>query len=247
MTTTQSKLVLCDFPAETGETRWPSFSPFVLEVATALRFARLPFEHRRIPIIELRRINAATGQLPVLKIGDELVADSTRILRRINEQLAPGALTKGLDSRNTGEAWLWEEFSDTALYPQVLATRWADDRGWPVPRKAFFGGLPPVVRDVVANMVRRKTLAALVGRDFTRAGLGACEERLYRVLDELDARAPRSGFWMGPEPSVADIGLFAQLHSLRLPHTTFRVKDVASRAHLSNWLDRVEAAVPAAV
>jgi glutathione S-transferase len=239
--TSSSKLVLCDFPAHTGEQRWRSFSPFVMQAEYALRFAQLPFEHRRMSVFRIKGLNP-TGQLPVLLVGDEPVADSTLILHRIDEQLAPGSLTRGLDPTRVAEAWLWEEFADTALYPQVLATRWADERGWPVPRKAFFGGMPPVLRDVIATVARRSTLRALEGRDFTRAGLAACEARLFRVLDHLEARAPERGFWLGETPSVADIGLFAQLHSLRLPQVAFRAEELARRIKLSRWLDRVEAA-----
>jgi glutathione S-transferase len=234
-------LTLCDFPAVTGHARWPSFSPFVLLVERALRLAKLPFQHDRISMLKIRSLNP-TGQLPVLLVDGEAIPDSTRILHRIEDTLAPGALTRGLDARAVGEAWLWEEFADTAVYPQVLATRWADDRGWPVPRKAFFGGMPPVIRNVVANLVRKKTLTALKGRDFTRAGLAECEARLQRVLDHLEARAPEQGFWLGEHPSVADLGLFAQLHSMRLPETAFRAGDISQRQRLSAWLDRVEAA-----
>ncbi len=232
-------LVLCDFPATTGVEGWASFSPYVLEVERALRLAKLPFEHRKVNMLRLKELNP-TGQLPVLIVGDEKVADSTRILHRI-EALAPGSMTGGLDARGVAEAWLWEEFADTALYPYVLATRWADDKGWPIPRKAFFGPLPPVIRSLVAASVRRETIAKLVGRDFLRSGLDACDERMHRVLDELEARAPTDGFWLGSRPSVADVGLFAHLHSLRLPLLPWRAEDIARRTRLSAWLDRVDA------
>lgn len=241
MTSGLPALKLCDFPASTGHTGWSSFSPFVLLVARALRYAKLPFQQEQINMMRLRSLNPI-GQLPVLFVGDEAVRDSTLILHRIDEQLAPGSLTRGLDARGVAETWLWEEFADTALYPQVLATRWADERGWPVPRDAFFGAMPPVVRTVVANLVRRKTLSSLEGRDFTRAGLAACEARLFRVLDHLEARAPSAGFWLGDQVTAADLGLFAHLHSLRLPQTAFRAADVAKRQRLSAWLDRVDAA-----
>jgi glutathione S-transferase len=234
------KLVLCDFPAETGVEGWASFSPFVLEVERALRLAKLPFEHRRVDVMRIKELNP-TGQLPVLLVGDEKVPDSTRILQRI-EALSPGSLTGDLDARGVAEAWLWEEFADTSLYPYVLATRWADDKGWPVPRKAFFGFLPPVVRSVVGTAVRKKTIEKLVGRDFLRQGLEACYERMHRVLDALEQRAPEHGFWMGPRPTVADLGLFAHLHSLRLPTLPWRAQDIERRTRLSSWLDRVDSA-----
>jgi glutathione S-transferase len=185
------------------------------------------------------------GQLPVLEIDGERVADSTRILHRI-EQLAPGALTSGLDARGTAEAWLWEEFSDAALYPQVLAMRWADDRGWEMVRKEFFGALPPLLRDVIGALVRRRVQKDLIARDFLRAGLPACTERLQTMLDALDARAPEDGFWVGSAPSVADLGLFAQLHSLCLPQTPWLAETVAQRKRLARWLDRVDVATRAA-
>ncbi|HEX2679064.1 MAG TPA: glutathione S-transferase family protein, partial [Polyangiales bacterium] len=235
------KLVLYDFPAQTRAEGWESFSPFVLQCHRALRLAKLPFEHKQVDILrELRKVNPL-GQLPVLGVGDELVPDSTRILQRI-EALRPGSMTGGLDERALAEAWLWEEFADTALYPYVLTTRWADERGWPVPREAFFSDMPWPLRSIVPPMVRRKTINKLIGRDFLRDGIERCYERMRRVLDQLDTRAPDTGFWMGPRACVADLGLFAHLHSLRLPTLAWQAEEVAKRKRLSAYLDRVHEA-----
>jgi glutathione S-transferase len=234
------ELTLCDFPAKTGHEGWSSFSPFVLEVDRALRLAKLPYQRHHVDIMKLKQLNPL-GQLPVLVIDGENVADSTRILHRI-EALAPGSMTAGLDAAAQAEAWLWEEFADTSLYPYVLATRWADDRGWPVPRAAFFGPLPAPLRIIVAPLVRRGTVNKLIGRDFLRGGLDACYERLQRVLESLDARAPEDGFWLGARPCVADLGIFAHLHSLRLPETPYQAERIAAHARLSRYLDRVDLA-----
>jgi glutathione S-transferase len=238
--TTAPKLTLYDFPAAVPVDGWESFSPFVMEVARGLRLAKLPFGHQAVNLLKIKQLNP-TGQLPVLGVGDEKVADSTRILQRI-EAMAPGSMTGGLDTRGVAEAWLWEEFADTALYPYVLVTRWADDRGWPVLRKHFFGAMPAPVRALVARAVRRSIVKGVVARDFLRAGLDACYERMRRVLDELDARAPEGGFWLGSQMTVADLGLFAQLHSLRLPLIAWQAEQVARRHRLTRYLDRVNAA-----
>lgn len=234
------KITLYDFPAKTNLDGWESFSPFVLQIARALRYAGLEFEHAFASMVRLKELNPA-GQLPVVAFGDEKVPDSTRIMRRI-EELVPGAFTRGLDARGKAEAWLWEDFADKSLYPFVLAARWADDRGWPVPRDAFFGGLPPVVRSLVASFARRGTMKVLVARDFTRGGLDDCYARLSTVLDDLEARAPSEGFWLGNEVTAADIGLFAQLHSLRIPVVEHAAAEVSKRTGLSRYLDRVDAA-----
>jgi glutathione S-transferase len=237
---TLPRLTLYDFPAKTGLEGWNSFSPFVLEVARGLQLAGVPYQHEYVNMLKLKELNPL-GQLPVVGFGDEKVADSTRILKRL-EALKPGSLTRSLDARATAEAWLWEEFADTALYPYVLATRWADERGWPIPRKHFFGGLPPVVRSVIGASVRRGTIKKLVGRDFLRGGLEACYARMAIVLDDLEARAPENGFWLGSSATVADVGLFGQLHALRIPLVEHAAAEVAKRKRLSAYLDRVDAA-----
>lgn len=233
-------LTLYDFPADPGVPGYPTFSPFVFQVDRALKLAKLPYRHTRVEITKLKQVNPL-GQLPALGIGAELVTDSTRIMQRI-EQLKPGSLSGDLAPSALAEAWLWEEFADTALYPHVLATRWWDDRGWPVVRQGFFGSLPAPVRGLISSFVRKGTIKRLIGRDFLRAGPDAYHERLYRVLDLLEARAPEQGFWLGAKPSIADLGLFAHLHQLRLPLTAFRAEEVKQRVRLSAWLDRVDLA-----
>jgi len=240
MTTPIPKFTLFDFPASSGIEGWESFSPFVLEVSRALRLAKLPHEMTQVNMMKLKDINPL-GQLPVVAFGDTKVADSTRILERL-EALVPGSMTGGLDPRGVAEAWLWEEFADTSLYPYVLTTRWIDDRGWPVVRKHFFGGLPAPLRAFVPEIVRRSNKKKVLERDFTRAGLEACYERMGGVLDSLDARAPDEGFWLGPRATVADLGLFAHLHSMRLPLTPWPAAQIARRARLTRYLDRVDAA-----
>lgn len=238
--TVYPKLTLCDFPGKTGVASWSSFSPFILQVDRALRLAGLEYERHHVDMLKLKQLNPL-GQLPVLIIGNEKVADSTHILQRI-ESMVPGSLTGGLDSRGVAEAWLWEEFADTALYPYVLATRWADDRGWPVPRDSFFKTVPALLRPIIAPMVRRSTIKKLVERDFLRGGLDACYVRMRRVLDQLETRAPEAGFWLGERVSVGDLGLFAHLHSMRLPLTPFQVEELQKRPRLWRYLDRVDAA-----
>ena len=77
-------LTLYDFPASTGLPGWESFSPFVLETSRALRVTKLPFEKQQVNMMRLKELNPL-GQLPVLAVGNEKVADSTRILEKARD------------------------------------------------------------------------------------------------------------------------------------------------------------------
>ncbi|HEX6836461.1 MAG TPA: glutathione S-transferase family protein [Polyangia bacterium] len=225
------ELVLCEL-ADPGLPGFESFSPFCLKTHRALQAARLPYTRRHGSRPDaFRRYNPAR-QVPVLLVDGQPVADSTEILRRIVE-LRPGAIAA------EPEAWLWEELADGALYGFVVAARWADDRNWPLTRAAYFAGMPSLIRAIVPDRIRKRVLAGLHARDVWRAGAERCWARLETLLDQLDARAPERGWWCGRSLSVADIALFAQLHSLRTPLTASQAASLARRKRLSAWLDRV--------
>jgi len=233
-------LTLCELGA-TGVPDLESHSPFCLKVHRALKLAGLSYTSRRSNNPAAYRALNPIGQVPVLLVGERPVADSTLVLHEI-DRLRPGVLERGLDARGRAEAWLWEELADTALNGFFVAARWADETNWPLVRAAYFGAMPGPVRAIVPALLRRNVLKALVARDVWRAGPDACWGRYEALLDQLDARAPREGFWMGTSPTVADVALFAQLHGLRNELTARQRAMIASRPAVTAWLDRVDAA-----
>jgi glutathione S-transferase len=227
----KQQLVLCEL-MDPGLPGMESHSPFCIKVHRALRAARLPYARRHASRPDAHKRSNPTGQVPVLLVDGEPVADSTAIVRRILE-LAPGRL------HASGEAWLWEELADTALNGFLVAARWADERNWPRTREAYFGEAPAFVRVLIAPRIRKRVVGGLHARDVWRAGAEACWQRFTRLLDALDERAPDRGFWCATQLSVADVALFGQLHALRTPLTEWQATEVAARKRLSAWLDRV--------
>jgi glutathione S-transferase len=239
---TTPSLVLCEL-GDGSALGVESHSPFCVKAHRALRLAGLPYQRRHGSRPgEFAALNPA-GQVPVLLIDGAPVADSTKILERIDA--LSGALTRGLDARTQAEAWLWEDYADTALNGFLVAARWADERNWPLVREAYFGTAPWPVRALVAPQIRRGVIRSLVARDVWRVGAEACWEQLEKTLDQLEARAPRRGFWVSATPSVADLSIFGQLHSLRTELTSPQREAVARRPGLSAYLDRVDGATRA--
>ncbi len=126
-----------------------------------------------------------------------------------------------------------------------MAARWTDDDNWPAVRAAYFTAMPAPVRAVVPALLRRRQMQTLHARDVWRAGAEVCWRRYRDLLDRLDARAPREGFWLGPHATFADVSLFAQLHGLRNGLTAKQRDWIAARPNLTAWLDRVDRATRA--
>jgi glutathione S-transferase len=239
MTRTQPHLILCEL-TDPGLPGVESYSPYCLKAHRALRAAGLPYERRCAYRPDAHRAWNPTGQVPVLLIDAEPVADSTRILQRIDA--LTGVFSHALTPDQRAEAWLWEEFADTAMGPHLASARWADDRNWPLTRDALFASAPWFVRKIIVPQLRKNMLRGLVARDLLRRGWPACWERYLALLDQLEARAPEQGFWIGDSLSVADIGLFGPLHGLRTPLTVPQADELARRSKLTAYLDRVHAA-----
>jgi glutathione S-transferase len=232
-------LTLCEL-ADAGLEGIESYSPFCLKTHRALRYAGLAYERRfgQRPA-DFKDHNPA-GQVPVLLVGQEAIADSTRILERLDAM--SGVFTRDLDARQRAEAWLWEEFADTALNGFLVSARWAFDENWSVVCQTYFGAAPWFVQKLIAPKLRQKVIRTLIARDIWRQGRDACWTRFLKTLDELDARAPDQGFWVSATISVADIGIFGQLQSLRTPLTRGHAEELAKRTRLTAYLDRVDAA-----
>lgn len=244
MKTSQPKIVLCEM-GETGIDSVQSYSPFCLKVHRALGATGLEYTSRRGSTRDFLDLSPL-AQLPILLVGeDEVVADSTKILARI-EELAHangGPSLLPAHPRARAEAWLWEDHADRALNGYLVAARWADDRNWPLVREAYFKGAPWFVKAMIVPQIRRKVLGALVARDFLRAGESALWDDFRRILDALETRAPLDGFWVENDtPTVADVAIFGQLHSLRTPLTLAQGRELALRPALTDYLDRVDAA-----
>jgi glutathione S-transferase len=233
-------LVLCEL-TDPGEPRLESHSPHCLKVHRALELCGFAYERRHASRPDAHRQHNPLGQVPILLVDGEPVSDSTAILSRL-DVLAGGLLTSGLDRRARAEALFWEEFADTTLNGFVVAAQWLDDENWPRTRAAFFGSMPSLARAFFPERVRATVRKRLAARDVARSSLEACWEEFEATLDQLEARAPVRGFWLGTSPTRADIALYAQLRSLCTALTPAQRDRVEAQDRLAAWMGRVDRA-----
>jgi glutathione S-transferase len=222
-----------------------SDSPFCLKARVCLQLKGVPF--RRVTVTlgrarELRRLNPL-GKVPVLVHGTDVVTDSSRIARYLEEHYPePGIIPT--DPAARAYATLLEEWADEALYFIVGAFKWLN----PANRSAALantvtevagGVLRPVVGFRLARNLRRRYAAW----GYTARALGTFEVRMRENLGVLATLLDGKAYLLGRAFTLADVAVFAQLAWMQ---RYVEARLLAEEPVVEDWLARLGAVPPIA-
>jgi glutathione S-transferase len=210
-------------------------SPFCLKVETYLRLAGLPF--RAVPSTPFK---APKGKLPFITDNGHRVGDSGHIIAYLQATYGD-PLDHGLSAEQQALGHVLRRTCEESLYFVLLYSRWLDEPGWEMVRQAFFGGLPPVARDLVPRLVRRT-----IARSLRRQGYGRhSRDEIYALgIADLDALATHLGgrpFAVADRPTSVDASVYSFLVSVIWPPIEMPLKRHAlTRQALCAYLERME-------
>ncbi len=190
----------------------PDPSPFVLKVLAYLKFAGI--EHELVGGIgNLQK--APRGKLPFIDDNGEKVSDSSLILQYLAEQYAVD-LDKGLSEEQRANAFMYSKVLDECYYWCVLYCRWQSDDNWPMMKSRFFKSLPPVVRNIAPNLVRRNTKKSLHAQGMGRLTQDEVLELSNQVLHSLSVLLGDKPYFFGREPASFDAIAYGHLAGMIL-------------------------------
>ena len=229
------KITFYQWPAITG---LDSASPFCMKIHWALRYKRLPYDP--VTMADRAAVLALNprAKLPAIKFGDTIVADSTDIMRIIEERNPEPRLFPA-DPALRARAIVLEDWGDESLYWHLVYERWQIEDQYDQYAAELFPGVPRQVQ----RQYREVVVQALHGQGFGRMTVEQHRAKLSEALDALDAMLVNSEFLCGKELSVADIGVGAQVGGLDLPLTPAAAAEVRKHANVMRWLGRIAKAV----
>ncbi len=194
----------------------PNASLFCMKVETWLRMAGLEYENVWVGNPAM----LPKGKAPVIEHEGRTIPDSTFILRYLHERFSPD-LDRHLDAHERAAAHAFARMLEERSYWVLVYSRWLDERGWPHVKRHFFGDIPPVIRDAVAAVMRRRVRGQLRGHGI---GLHGGDEIYALGTADVDAVAAWLGdreFFMGDRPSGVDATVYAfaanAVHTLENP------------------------------
>jgi len=213
----------------------PRRTPYTEKVRRALVLKGLDFELCEPSGPEdYRRWSPETGLLPVLAIGEERVADSTRILLRLDE-LWPKPPLLSPDPVIAAQQRQLEDWADESFL-------WYWNRWLALVRRRASESPPAARRGWRRIPGVRQALAWLrAGGSWERpetALLRGVDDRLADLVNLLGARR----FFYADQPSIADLGVYGMLFVLRMDAMLGSARLLASRPSLLEFMRRLEEA-----
>ncbi len=213
-----------------------SMNPFTEKVAAALALKRLPFERVVSEDPEdVRRWSPIARTLPVLEVEGRRKADSTEIVRWLDE-LFPEPPLYSSDPRTADAQRNLADWSDNSF--SWYWNRWRAAR-YPQP-----GDEAPIEDSLIARIKGQigRTLGPSLGHALrTRADLRELEiiRELQDRMDDLVGFLGDRPFFHADEPSIADLSVYAMLRILREGPIPDCAESIEARPSLAAFLDRI--------
>ena len=135
----------------------PNLSPFCCKIETYLRMANIDYTIK--PSLPL---GAPKGKLPYIEDSGQALADSRFIITHLKS--SHKNLDSELNAAELATSLALQRLIEEHLFWIALYSRWQyTDQNWQVNKQAIFGGLPPIIRDIVAHGWRKKIKRQILG------------------------------------------------------------------------------------
>lgn len=189
-----------------------SLSPFCRKVETYCQLAGVPYT-----IKTTLPFKGPRGKLPYIHDDEnpdqKPIPDSSRIIDYLQNHY-DHPLDKNLTVTELATGHLLQQTCENSLYFAIVYSRWIDEDYWPTLRKAVFGDLPPVVRNVLPSIVQRGLRKSLDGHGYGRLD----KDEIYALADKdllaIATELSQHKYAAGDQLSSFDAMLYAFLASI---------------------------------
>lgn len=213
----------------------PSASPFCMKLETYLRMAELPYENA--PGADVRK--APKRKLPYIEDAGRTIADSGFIVAYLSTRYGD-KLDAALSPAERAQALALRRLMEEHLYWPLAYARWIEPENWRVTKRAYFGFMPPVLRVVIPELIRKGVIRDFYGHGMGRHSVAEIYELGCRDISALSDYLDDKPFFMGREPTSLDATAYAWIANIVVPPLASPLKTHAqSLPNLTAYIERM--------
>ncbi|GMF21650.1 unnamed protein product [Phytophthora lilii] len=220
--------------------------PYCCKVKAVLDYLNIPYEVVEVNPLTKKETKAFTDyrKVPVVRIDDEVVVDSSAIISRLRELVAPPKDSPQQDEKALEEEEQWRQWVDKKL---ILLTPPNIYRTVPEALQAFDyclteGKFTPMERRM-SKYAGAVVMYLIAKRSKKKYGIEDERQALYSALDSwVEAVGDKRPFLGGEEPNMADLSVFGVLRAM---HGLDTYNDMMRETKIEPWFTRMTAKVGA--
>jgi glutathione S-transferase len=185
----------------------PNLGQFNVKLETYLRMAGLSYT-----VVETMPLKGPKGKLPFIEDDGLKICDSRFIIEYLKDKYGD-PLDSDLSPEQHAIMTAMQRLLEEHLYWIGMYARWQySDKNWLITKEATFGGLPPVIRDIVALVYKWMIIRKQIYGQGT--GRHTADEifHLGKIdIDVLSAFLADKPYFMGDKPTSLDASAFGVL------------------------------------
>jgi glutathione S-transferase len=213
----------------------PNTSPFCMKLETYLLMAGLPYEVTFEDTLD----KAPKKKMPYIEDGERKIGDSNLVIEYLKEKY--GDRTDGhLSAVDRAISLAMRRMIDENLYWALVYSRWVDEKNWPITRSVYFGGLPPVVKQILPGVLRQGTIKSMAGHGIGKHTASEIYEIGCRDIQALSDFLGDREYFFGNQPTILDATAHAIIANLiKVPMDSPLKTKATELANLVNFSDRM--------
>ena len=221
--------------------------PFCCKVKAVLDYYKIPYETLDVNPLTKAEIKFSPDyrKVPIARIGEEVVIDSSVIVGKITELLRAShvASAKELDAFFSPEATRWAEWADmelaVLLFPNITRTFGESYQAF-----SYVKGVPHFsMLDKISNQwIGATAMWAAQGKIKKKYNITDERAALFAALKDWSSEVGEKPFLSGNTPNVGDLCVYACIRAIEGLDAH---KDLLANTGIGPWYTRVEHAIGA--
>ena len=206
MADSQQKITVYQGPEAWGT---PNASPFCTKLLCFLNAAKIPYETR-----PFNPMKAPKGKMPYIRYKGEFFGDSQLIMNFLSQEFSID-LNRNLSNEQKAISHVVRRMLEEATYFQILWNRWGLDANWRAVKSVYFASMPPVIKQIMPEILRRSVKRSAFGQGVARHSVGDNERIFSDDMLALSCLMSKSGpYFHGSELTEVDCTVYAFLSGI---------------------------------
>jgi len=190
----------------------PNISPFCLKLETYFKLANVNYQVSKLSVMQ-RMKNSPSGKLPYIIDEGKKIFDSQQIIEYLRSKYDI-YLDGRLAEKEKALSVAWRNSFEESLYWVIVYSRWMEEENWKLLKAEFFKEMPPVIRSVIPEIIRKQVKKSLYLQGILRHNPDDIYSIGIKIVEAFSMFLDNKKFSFGDEPTSLDATIYGFLANI---------------------------------